>query len=156
MTLEEVKEHFKNAKEVRCLCDGKVYNLNHASERGIYEYGCSFWFWDSNINYDCELWDKGEGFAEIISYKKDAQRIKEDLELLDKFLKGACSYSVESQIPCEMLYVGVYETNSVRIEQFKKDNGLTIEPTELDKLKQSHAELMEKAEEIKQQIDKLK
>ena len=26
-TLEEVKEHFKNAKEIRCLDDGTVCNI---------------------------------------------------------------------------------------------------------------------------------
>ena len=37
-----------------------------------------------------------------------------------------------------------------KIKSYKKEN------TGLDKLKQSYAELMEKAEEIKQQMDKLK
>ena len=90
-----------------------------------------------------KLWSKNQGFAEIITYEKDAQRIKEDCELLDKFSE----VWLKSDDCLDIIK---------NLEQFKKDNGLIVEPTELDKLKQSHAELMEKAEEIKQQIAKLK
>ena len=139
MDLEEVKEHFKNAKEVRCLFDGKHYFVD------INNLGWDYYKYDSCTDdawfKGCKVWDEHEGFAEIISYKKDAQRIQEDCELLDNFYRSLPAYYVDM---------------TRKIEQFKKDNGLIIEPTELDKLEQSYAELMEKVEEVKQQIDKLK
>jgi hypothetical protein len=118
MELEEVKEHFKNAKEVRCLVDGKAYSLDDMTTRGIYSYhNGSYWFdrtYDKGGN-GCQLWSSHDGFAEIISYKKDAQRIKEDCELLDKFVK-------------DYLNSGLYLTEGTFQEKFKKDNGLIIEP----------------------------
>jgi len=147
MNLEEVKEHFKNAKEVRCLRDGEVYNMNEMTKEAIHLFNHGYWFDIPTIKgvNSCKLWDEGRGFAEIISYKKDAQRIKEDCELLDSLLcqfDGLERYSFND----------IFET----VLDFKKDIGLIIEPTELDKLKQSYNELIEKAEEIKQQIDNLK
>ena len=44
MNLEVVKEHFKNAKEVRCLCLGIVFDMNDITERGIHEFGSAYWF----------------------------------------------------------------------------------------------------------------
>ena len=144
MDLKQVKEHFKDAKEVRCLDDGNVYNLDDMTERGIHKLIGGYWFdtvAEKNKGFCCLWRSEEQGFAEVISYKKDAKRIKEDCELLDNFYRS---------LPASYLEL-------IRnISQFKKDNGLIIEPTELEKLKQSHAELMEKAEEIKQQMDKLK
>lgn len=141
MILEELKEHFKDAKEVVSTC-GNSFRYDLCCEYSIHLDDGNIYVTDENGCFRC-LYDKYYNrIAEIISYKKDAQRIKEDCELLDKYLNEWVD-SIEPD-------VNRYH------EQFKKDNGLIIESTELDKLKQSHAELMEKAEEIKQQIDKLK
>ena len=147
MNLKKVKEHFKNAKEVRCLRDGEVYSMNEMTKRGIHLFNHGYWFDIPTIKGgdNCKLWDERKGFAEIISYKKDAQRIKEDCELLDNLL-------------CQFDGLERYSFNDIleTVLDFKKDIGLIIEPTELDKLKQSYNELIEKAEEIKLQIDNLK
>ena len=37
MNLEQVKEHFKYAKEVRCNFDGRIANITKPSSVGIYE-----------------------------------------------------------------------------------------------------------------------
>ena len=135
MNLEVVKEHFKNAKEVRCLCLGIVFDMNDITERGIHEFGSAYWFdriQDRGGN-SCRLWDKDKGFAEIISYKKDAQRIKEDCELLNELLSqfdGIQRYSFN-----DILEV---------VLDFKKDNGLIIEP-----------EKPEYSESVQQAIDAL-
>ena len=84
MNLEEVKEYFKDAEKVRCLVDSKVYNIDFS--KGIRYYDESgYWISTSNSTMGVKLWSKNQGFAEIITYEKDAQRIKEDCELLDKF-----------------------------------------------------------------------
>lgn len=67
-TLEEVKEYFKNAKEVRCICDDKIYSLENMNEKGIYEYYNSFWFTEKD-DIDVCIWDFK--FAKIISYKDE-------------------------------------------------------------------------------------
>ena len=71
-TLEEVKEHFKNAKEVRCLIDKDVYMLNLNNDFDIYnddifleDLKCN------NVSFvsSCCIWNKHKGYAEIVSYK---------------------------------------------------------------------------------------
>jgi predicted RNA-binding protein with TRAM domain len=65
-TTEEVKEHFKNAKEVRCIADGEIYEIDI----------------ETTINYEFDNWcksidnvnvklSKQYAFAEIISYKEN-------------------------------------------------------------------------------------
>ena len=71
LTLEEVKEYFKNAKEVRCLDDNKIYSFKYMSIRGIYGTNSGFWF-DTTGGIDVKLFDKGRfSYAEIISYKDE-------------------------------------------------------------------------------------
>jgi hypothetical protein len=65
MDLERVKEHFKNAKEVRCLADGNVYKIKDDTTY------CAVTFWCLDINsYGVRLYAHGK-FAEIISYKEE-------------------------------------------------------------------------------------
>lgn len=68
-TLEEVKEHFKNAKEVRCLCDRKFYDITEGINRDIHEFCSDFWIELEKVNVN--LWDFENGYADIISYKED-------------------------------------------------------------------------------------
>lgn len=64
-TLEEVKEHFKNAKEVRCLVDNQIYDISDLEiimdDKGRAEVILK------DLRY-CRLY-KFEKYAEIISYK---------------------------------------------------------------------------------------
>lgn len=69
-TLQEVKERFKNAKEVKCLAmeenrliNYKVEHLNEFSEWKLGNY------WLGNENYNVLAYTDGK-YAEIISYKE--------------------------------------------------------------------------------------
>lgn len=43
-TLEEVKEYFKNAKEVKCLCNGEIYSTKAMIEDFYYHESTGWWF----------------------------------------------------------------------------------------------------------------
>lgn len=64
-TLEEVKEHFKNAKEVRCLVDNQIYDISDLEI--IMDYKCRAEVILKDLRY-CRLY-KYEKYAEIVSYK---------------------------------------------------------------------------------------
>ena len=61
MTTEEIKEHFKDAKTVKCLKDGKYYAYLNAY---INVYGDNFYIFDGEDVII--LWTKEDGFAEIV------------------------------------------------------------------------------------------
>jgi len=65
-SLEEVKAYFKDAKEVRCLFDGNIYDVSS----GKYEFVEVFFgvrLWKNHNNY-ATVYKDGK-YAEIISYK---------------------------------------------------------------------------------------
>lgn len=64
--IEEVKEYFKNAKEVRCLQDDAIYDLTNKVTGSIHVFNAGFWI---EINSVDVLLYQYEKFAEIISYK---------------------------------------------------------------------------------------
>lgn len=73
-TLEEVKEYFKNAKEVRCLYSRAICNITKQKARGIHLHYCSFWVdIEDELKYSLKLWDERNGYASIISYKEEAE-----------------------------------------------------------------------------------
>jgi len=69
---KQIKSHFKNAKEVKCLSDGKIYNISNIKEWDFTQF-------DNDIDYAyIDLKEKQNGeltvcvyssekFAEIIS-----------------------------------------------------------------------------------------
>lgn len=74
MNLEQVKEHFKDAKEVKCVIDGQKHNLN---VKGQYIKDIN-----GHIDFFFELRQRGNDYvslyahnklAEIISYEKGAE-----------------------------------------------------------------------------------
>lgn len=76
-TLQDVKEYFKNAKEVRCVSDKKVYNITKNITKKIYQHLDSFWIDKDNkdiLLYGYGYNDKKE-YAEIISYKEPLYRL---------------------------------------------------------------------------------
>ena len=65
-TLEEVKEYFKNAKEVRCVNFKKTYLL----ENGFYKEDSVGIAYEFNKKDDyIRVYSFKNGYAEIISYK---------------------------------------------------------------------------------------
>ena len=79
LTLEEVKEHFKDAKEVRSLSRGTIIDLNNITTRGIHLYGGSVWFDLKDVQNGVDavkLYDViTNKFAEIISYKDEYPKV---------------------------------------------------------------------------------
>lgn len=82
-TLEEVKEYFKNAKEVKCLFDGKIYDITKGiitqDNKGRFES----LFEDGQY---CRLQKFDSEYAEILTYKEKTfsiteSQIKELVEL---------------------------------------------------------------------------
>ncbi len=74
MNLEEVKEYFKDAKQVKCLVDNKIFNIE---VDGNYENVIRAIVFRSkssqNNNANCVLYDNSKPLnklAEIISYKE--------------------------------------------------------------------------------------
>jgi hypothetical protein len=66
-TLEQVKEYFKNAKEVFGV-DNTYATFKFQDERGIHEHNNSFWVFAENGN--CLLWSfNSKKYAKIISCK---------------------------------------------------------------------------------------
>jgi len=78
-SLEEVKAHFKDAKEVRCLADGDVYVLDF-TKKLLMEKESIFLDNQKCRNYiclsACLLWKDGK-YAEIISYKETFEYLEE-------------------------------------------------------------------------------
>ena len=72
VNIEQVKERFKNAKEVRCPYDDKIFNLNANGFFKEDEGNVYFKFDEPQVDYvdDVYLYYEGK-FAEIISYNKD-------------------------------------------------------------------------------------
>ena len=71
MTIEQVKEHFKNAKEVRCLCDGQIYDI---SKSGIFNknlVGIYYNLADEQNGLNVVTLKTDFNIAEIISYKEE-------------------------------------------------------------------------------------
>jgi len=70
-TLEQVKEYFKNAKEVIGV-DSTYATFKFQDERGIHEHNNSFWVFAENGN--CLLWSSNsKKYANIISSKDELE-----------------------------------------------------------------------------------
>jgi hypothetical protein len=69
-TFKEIKKHFKNAKEVRCLVDRKIYKIGKikTNKEGFARFEI-FWVTDKYVRNTIKLSENNE-LAEIISYKK--------------------------------------------------------------------------------------
>jgi len=71
-TIEEVKEYFKDAKEVRCFGNNKIYDISNWI---IYDYhnsdSCVNVYKSKSLTQDDFAWvySQSKGYAEIISYK---------------------------------------------------------------------------------------
>ena len=68
--LEQVKEYFKNAKEVRCLYDGVVRDMSKWNNFFDNEDD-SFWNEEGKISSEQVMLFDGKKYAEIISYKEN-------------------------------------------------------------------------------------
>ena len=72
MTIEEVKEHFKDAKVVKCLMDSRKWIIDLSSIR---VYPKEIWCHSEGSGAGVKIWDESKGFAEIIEYKDKPTQI---------------------------------------------------------------------------------
>lgn len=69
-TLEEVKEYFKNAKEVRCLANGKVYSLTNGHYEHNIDSDGGFYTYEFDDDY-VVIYTAKNGYAKIVNKTKD-------------------------------------------------------------------------------------
>jgi hypothetical protein len=78
-TLEEVKEHFKNAKKVKCLSSDRIYDLTKIKIiRDIHEWHFGYWI-DAEVSVNnIKIVDECN-FAKILTYKKPKKQTVKEL-----------------------------------------------------------------------------
>lgn len=93
LSLEEVKEYFKNAKEVRCLFDKKVYDITNSEIRSDRKGCFQASFEDGRY---CRLQKYNTEYAEILTYKEKTFSITESqINNLKKDIKnGYCTDAI--------------------------------------------------------------
>ena len=79
-TLEEVKEYFKDAKEIKDF-EGDISDLDKVSERGIHCWNGAY-FVEKHVANNVYVWNIEHGYAEIVSYKKP--KIEEIIDIIKK------------------------------------------------------------------------
>lgn len=80
-SLEEVKEYFKNAKTVQCICmcDGGSVDITENIETDIHEFNGGYWIDLESEHYipkGVKLWGNGH-WAKILTYKEKTFSITE-------------------------------------------------------------------------------
>ena len=71
MNLEKVKEYFKDAKQVKCLVDNKIYNIDVMGDFENFVNQINFEFIDHQRGQSCVALYVKDELAEIISYKEE-------------------------------------------------------------------------------------
>lgn len=87
-TLEEVKEYFKNAKEVKCLHDGRMVDLEKINiTKSIHCWLSRVWidYTEGEKEYNLMLWSEEKGYADIISYKEAPKTQQKQQEFIVSF-----------------------------------------------------------------------
>jgi hypothetical protein len=146
-TLEEVKEYFKNAKEVKCLCNGNIIDITQNITKDFNESFYRFWIEISNHKgKQVLLWKEEKGYAEIISYKEIKPKFKhlEEIEVADNELyynqKALfIGYSKDGSVIAELKYGSFFKWKYARkinpkkiqaieyIEKVMLENNIKIE-----------------------------
>jgi len=68
-TLEEIKEHFKNAKEIKGIYTFKIIQINTEKYDVYLDQSGDFRQCKNEDGKEFLLWSRNEGYTEIISYK---------------------------------------------------------------------------------------
>jgi hypothetical protein len=116
-TLEEVKEHFKNAKQVKCLSSDRIYDLTKIKIiKDIHEWHDGYWI-DAEVSVNnIKIVDECSNFAEIISYKtptleeiikhfKNAKEVKSSFSKVIFEYKGLVSESQGEYFEANQYYL---------------------------------------------------
>jgi len=80
-TLEEVKEYFKNAKEVQSPNESDIVDITIFIKKNIHGWAHDYWIDLDKNHYDGQsvlLWDRIKGYAKIISYKEETYQITKE------------------------------------------------------------------------------
>jgi len=93
-SLEQVKEHFKNAETVRCLEDNEVYDFK-PNDIGIHKFYDGYWI--VTLNEEDVFISYGDELAEIISYKK-ANHYGERPDVIDFNTKYDLNFNLGSAV----------------------------------------------------------
>ena len=101
MNIEEVKEHYKDAKIVRRLSDKQPCEIRYNT---IHLWHKDFWVKDCNSRYDVKLWSLKHGFAEITEYKNMKEikiQVPEGMEIDEANSTFTCIKfkKIEKQLP---------------------------------------------------------
>lgn len=79
-TLDKVKEHFKNAKLVKCLSDGEIVSLDLETAHVHYDD-----IWADNLISEAKIYiSKTNTFAEIVEYKTKTNPLQKEVDNLKK------------------------------------------------------------------------
>jgi len=108
LNLEQVKEHFKYAKEVRCLADGTIYDISTPNKTGITKDSNKFVGYDSNRQRAVILANTNQ-LAEILTYIFDRG---EEVEV-----------SNDSITWFKNLFIGFTKSNEI-VSEYENDNGI--------------------------------
>lgn len=80
-TIEEVKQHFKDAEIIKDYYNDTL-NLNNISEKGIYKFRGNYYA-DDNFGQDYFLWSNYTGYSEIVKYKDKENKYKVNYKGID-------------------------------------------------------------------------
>lgn len=69
-TLEEVREHFKDAKVVKSLFNGNIYK-GRLDVNDFHWWNNGIWCQTENLQYHLHVWCPEKGYAEIVEYKDE-------------------------------------------------------------------------------------
>lgn len=107
-TLQEVKKHFENAETVKCLYNGKQYNISGNIKKNIHLFNEQYWIDLKSSNkaglIDVLLWNNKKGYAKIISYKKPIRtnkltELEKRVDVLENEIKKSAEVKVVTYKP---------------------------------------------------------
>jgi len=129
-TLEEVKEYFKNAKEVKCLSENKSIELKKDYIIALGSFKTNFFAYDNKERAVIDLWEVKKGYAEIISYIEPTTEVRnsvllqlaENNSFSEEILKKECPKLFESEINLNNWYWNNEFQIPIFIESFNYDD----------------------------------
>jgi len=128
---KEVKEYFKNAKEVRCLSEKGIVDITKNIKKGIHY--CLDIYWIDIEHYNggsVNLWEKGK-YAEIISYIEPTTEVRnsvllqlaENNSFSEEIIRKECPKLFDSELKVGKWYKSNEESKNLIYIESIEDNG---------------------------------
>jgi hypothetical protein len=114
-TIEEVKEYFKDADTIKCISDEKEYIINLESNMDFIMNNICFDKLKIKNSYhvdDCVVWNKFEGYAKIITYKKP---IKKTYTITEDLIKEIASNGISCHFLMTENYPEVFDEEKAEL-----------------------------------------